>query len=81
MDTHRSWSIICTMRYRIAALDREKKEFLKNQTFYGNELVPSTFKLCLMNLYLHNIGDITPTPLSSAAPGWRGACQRKSRLL
>lgn len=39
-------------------LDREQKEFLKNQTFFGNELVPSTFKLCLMNLYLHNIGDI-----------------------
>ena len=39
-------------------LDREKKEFLKNETFYGNELVLNTFKLCLMNLYLHNIGDI-----------------------
>lgn len=39
-------------------LDREQKAFLKNETFYGNELVPSTFKLCLMNLYLHNIGDI-----------------------
>lgn len=40
------------------ALDREQKEFLKNGTFYGNELVNNTFKLCLMNLYLHNIGDI-----------------------
>ena len=40
------------------ALDREQKEFLKNETFYGNELVGTTFKLCLMNLYLHNIGDI-----------------------
>ena len=40
------------------ALDTEQKKFLKNETFYGNELVPSTFKLCLMNLYLHNIGDI-----------------------
>lgn len=40
------------------SLDREQKEFLKNGTFYGNELVDSTFKLCLMNLYLHNIGDI-----------------------
>lgn len=39
-------------------LDREQKAFLKNQTFFGNELVPTTFKLCLMNLYLHNIGDI-----------------------
>ncbi len=40
------------------SLDREQKEFLKNETFYGNELVATTYKLCLMNLYLHNIGDI-----------------------
>lgn len=39
-------------------LDRTQKEFLKNETFYGTELVAATFKLCLMNLYLHNIGDI-----------------------
>ena len=58
-------------------LDREKKEFLKNQTFYGNELVPTTFKLCLMNLYLHNIGDIygnVPVTLGDALltdPGYR----------
>ena len=29
----------------------------KNETFYGNELVRNTFKMALMNLYLHNIGD------------------------
>ena len=39
-------------------LDREDKEFLKDETFFGNELVAVTFKLSLMNLYLHNIGDI-----------------------
>lgn len=39
-------------------LDREQKEFLKNSTFYGGENVAITRKLCLMNLYLHNIGDI-----------------------
>ncbi len=39
-------------------LDREQKQFLKEKTFVGNELVPTTFKMCLMNLYLHNIGDI-----------------------
>ena len=39
-------------------MDREQKAFLKNETFYGYELVVTTFKLCLMNLYLHNIGDI-----------------------
>ncbi|MCM1302546.1 MAG: type I restriction-modification system subunit M [Lachnospiraceae bacterium] len=39
-------------------LDREEKAFLKKGAFHGNELVAATFKLCLMNLYLHNIGDI-----------------------
>ena len=39
-------------------LDREQKEFLKNSTFYGNEIVSATYKTALMNLYLHNIGDI-----------------------
>lgn len=39
-------------------LDREQKEFMKSKAFRGNELVANTFKLCLMNLYLHNIGDI-----------------------
>ena len=59
------------------ALDREQKEFLKNQTFHGSELVGTTFKLCLMNLYLHNIGDIygnVPVALGDALltdPGYR----------
>ena len=44
-------------------MDREQKAFLKDGTFYGNELVSSTFKLCLMNLYLHNIGDIYGTTI------------------
>lgn len=58
-------------------LNREQKEFLKNQTFHGNELVGTTFKLCLMNLYLHNIGDIygtVPVSLGDALltdPGYR----------
>ena len=34
---------------------------MKNETFFGNELVSTTYKLCLMNLYLHNIGDIYGT--------------------
>jgi len=40
------------------SLDRAQKAFLKNETFFGNELVKTTFKMALMNLYLHNIGDI-----------------------
>jgi len=39
-------------------LNREQKEFLKNKTFYGNEIVASARRLALMNMFLHNIGDI-----------------------
>ncbi len=58
-------------------MSREEKQFLKNETFYGNELVRNTFKMALMNLYLHNIGDIygnVPVTLGDALltdPGYR----------
>ena len=39
-------------------LDREQKAFLKNSTFFGNEIVAGTRRLCLMNMFLHNIGEI-----------------------
>ena len=58
-------------------LDRAQKAFLKNETFYGNELVKATFKMALMNLYLHNIGDIygnVPVTQGDSLltdPGWR----------
>jgi len=38
--------------------DKEGKKFLKYETFFGNEIVASTRRLALMNLFLHNIGDI-----------------------
>ena len=41
------------------ALDRDEKRFLKHETFYGNEIVANTRRLCLMNLFLHGIGDMT----------------------
>jgi type I restriction enzyme M protein len=45
------------MTYNLS-LDKEQKQFLKYHTFYGNEIVASTRRLALMNLFLHNIGDI-----------------------
>lgn len=59
------------------SLNREEKEFLKNRTFYGTEIVAATYKTALMNLYLHNIGDIygnVPVTLGDALltdPGYR----------
>lgn len=45
-----------------ARLDKRQKEFLRDQTFYGNEIVPNTRRLCLMNLFLHNIGELDSEP-------------------
>ncbi len=39
-------------------MNRDQKAFLKNETFHGNEIVAGTRRLCLMNLFLHNIGEI-----------------------
>lgn len=47
-------------------LDKKAKAFLKRETFYGNEIVPNTRRLCLMNMFLHNIGEIDGNaPVSS----------------
>ena len=40
------------------ALNQAEKTFLKTSTFHGNEIVASTRRLCLMNMLLHNIGEI-----------------------
>ena len=39
-------------------LDKTQKAFLKHDTFFGNEIVAGTRRLALMNMFLHNIGEI-----------------------
>ncbi|HMQ94243.1 class I SAM-dependent DNA methyltransferase [Amaricoccus sp.] len=46
-------------------LDREEKAFLKHATFHGNEIVAGTRRLCLMNMFLHGIGEMTGETLVS----------------
>lgn len=43
-------------------LNANQKKFLRDKTFFGNEIVPGTRRLCLMNLFLHGIGDLTGEP-------------------
>lgn len=45
-----------------ARLDKRQKEFLRDEAFLGNEIVPNTRRLCLMNLFLHNIGELDGEP-------------------
>jgi type I restriction enzyme M protein len=45
-----------------AKLNTRQKEFLRDKTFHGNEIVPNTRRMCLMNLFLHNIGELDGEP-------------------
>ena len=47
-------------------LDKNQKAFLKHEAFHGNEIVANTRRLCLMNMFLHSIGEIDgDVPISS----------------
>jgi len=48
-------------------LDPDQTRFLKNNTFHGNEIVAGTRRMCLMNMFLHNIGEITGESFISPA--------------
>jgi len=48
------------------SLDRQQTRFLKDNTFRGNEIVQSTRRLALMNMFLHNIGDIAGESMISS---------------
>lgn len=43
-------------------LTAAQKKFLRHKTFFGNEIVAGTRRLCLMNLFLHNIGELDGEP-------------------
>ena len=40
----------------------QQTDDLKLHTFYGTEIVPNTYRLCLMNLLLHGIGEFGGVP-------------------
>ncbi|MGN7706904.1 type I restriction-modification system subunit M [Chryseobacterium sp. 22543] len=47
---------------RKTKLTKSQHEFLKFHTFKGWEIEKSTARLCLMNLFLHGVGDLKETP-------------------
>ena len=44
------------------SLNIRQQEFLHRETFFGNEIVAATRRLCLMNLFLHNVGELDGEP-------------------
>ncbi len=55
-------------------LDRDQKRTLSRDSLFGTELVDSTARLAVMNMFLHGIGGeispITPGDALVAHPGW-----------
>lgn len=50
---------LATYDYMVAqGLDKDERDFLKHSTFFGNEIVANTRRLALMNMFLHNIGEM-----------------------
>ncbi|WP_369939792.1 type I restriction-modification system subunit M [Xanthomonas medicagonis] len=43
-------------------LNPSQGKFLRHNTFHGNEIVAGTRRMCLMNLFLHNIGELDGIP-------------------
>lgn len=43
-------------------LNKRQKEFLRDKTFHGNEIVSGARRMCLMNLFLHNVGELNGVP-------------------
>ena len=48
-----------------STMNREQKNFLKFNTFSGNDIVDNVVRLCVMNLYLHDIGG-QESPITTA---------------
>jgi type I restriction enzyme M protein len=47
-------------------LDKDDKRFLKEKALSGTEIVDSTARLCVMNLFLHGIGGEEPVTVADA---------------
>jgi type I restriction enzyme M protein len=57
LKTHAAW-----LKRDLPKLNSKQERFLREETFYGNEIVPNTRRMCLMNLFLHNIGELDGEP-------------------
>lgn len=61
-------------------MDREQKDFLKFNTFAGTDIVDNVVRLCVMNLFLHNIGEIE-SPIKAADSLSRDTGERYDMVL
>ena len=56
-------------------------KFFQFNTFKGWEIVPSTARLCLMNLFLHGIGDLVETPDINVEDSLLNPINKKTKIV
>lgn len=66
---------------RQRVLTAREERFLKFNTFHGWEIVPSTARLCLMNLFLHGIGDLKTTPEIEVTDSLKETLKKKVNIV
>ena len=57
IQQHRAW-----LGHDLPRPNSKQSAFQRLRTFRGNEIVPGTRRLCLMNLFLHDIGELAGEP-------------------
>lgn len=62
-------------------LTKQDHSFLKFDTFHGWEIEKSTARLCLMNLYLHGIGDLKKTPDIHVTDSLKSSSGKKVKIV
>jgi type I restriction enzyme M protein len=62
-------------------LSTSERKYLKFETFHGWEIEKSTARLCLMNLYLHGIGDLEKTPDIHVTDSLKIALKKKVKIV
>lgn len=69
------------LQRKYTTMTGQQTDDLKLHTFYGTEIVPNTYRLCLMNLLLHGIGEFGGVPpikcadSLASAPGDNDLCE------
>lgn len=62
-------------------ISKTQSKFIKFETFHGWEIEKSTARLCLMNLYLHGIGDLKETPDIHVTDSLKFATEQKVNIV
>lgn len=62
-------------------LTKEEQKFIKFDTFRGWEIEKATARLCLMNLYLHGVGDLKKTPDIQVTDSLKSDVEKKVKIV